>query len=237
MKDINKNTYMTIPCDTEKCCVETESYDEIHVPANSKSKACIIRQLSNTKAIVRCLWCGKEFETYYCKIKIGRGRYCSRHCVGKANGAARNIDKKGVVSGNFCKGEANANWQGGNFVDCEICGNPFWKYPYRKQTTCSHKCGVERAKLVHKGVLPSMGSRNQYNGIKHWKYLRQEVLERDNYICQNCGIQYKEMSQFLHVHHKVYLSEGGKNEVSNLITLCKECHFELHSKAGDLRKR
>jgi hypothetical protein len=234
----NKKSYMTIPCDTEKCCVETESYDEIHTTTiNSKSKVCIIRQLSNVKALVKCLWCGEVFETYYCKIKNGRGKYCSRKCLGNFNGHLRVIDGKGVFNSSNTSGKNNKNWQGGSFVDCEICGKPFWRYPSRKQTTCSVECGYERAKLVRNGELSSLGHRNYYKDITGWKYLRAEVLERDFYTCQSCRVSFKENRQFLHVHHILYLSQGGSNRVENLLTLCKTCHFDLHTKAGDLRKR
>lgn len=46
-----------------------------------------------------------------------------------------------------------------------------------------------------------------------------QVLTRDNHSCQDCGSH----SQ-LEVHHLLPLSQGGKNELSNLKTLCQECH-------------
>lgn len=233
--------YTTIPCDAPDImerCVETESKDEICVAATAKSIAHIIRQLSNTKVIVRCLYCEKEFETYYCKIKAGRGRYCSIRCRNVAHGIMEALKKTNpFFAEGINAGKNNSNWKGGTFLDCEICGKPFWKYPSRKTATCSHACGCERGRLVKLGILTTLGHRNQYNGIKGWKYLRVATLERDDFICQRCKTSYKEQPQFLHAHHKVYLSNGGKNNVSNLITLCKNCHFELHTLAGDLRKR
>lgn len=53
--------------------------------------------------------------------------------------------------------------------------------------------------------------------------IRQAVLKRDNYTCQKCG-----STNDLHVHHIKYRSEGGSNDISNLITLCEECHYEIH---------
>lgn len=235
--------YKTIPCGISHfnsglmSRLETESKDEICTPANSKSMVHIIRQLSDTKAIVKCLWCGKEFETYFCKIKIDRGKYCSRHCNGKANGESMKINGKGVCLEGFNIGKKNSNWQGGDFQDCIICGKPFWKYPSRKQTTCSNECGYKRAERVRKGSLPSSNHRGAYKGIKSWWRLRKDVLNRDKFICQFCGIDYSYKVSFLHAHHKTYLVKGGLNDLSNLITLCKDCHFKLHGIAGDLRKR
>jgi 5-methylcytosine-specific restriction endonuclease McrA len=52
------------------------------------------------------------------------------------------------------------------------------------------------------------------------------VLDRDNYRCQNkkCASKCKK----LEVHHIVFRSNNGSDEASNLITLCKACHDDLH---------
>ena len=55
-----------------------------------------------------------------------------------------------------------------------------------------------------------------------WREIRQEVLRRDNRICQVCG---KERSG--QVHHIIPRSQGGTNELSNLITLCGKCHMVI----------
>lgn len=36
-----------------------------------------------------------------------------------------------------------------------------------------------------------------------------------------------------HVHHSQYRSEGGSDDLSNLVCLCEKCHRQLHSAAGD----
>ncbi|MGQ9554912.1 MAG: HNH endonuclease [Anaerolineae bacterium] len=59
--------------------------------------------------------------------------------------------------------------------------------------------------------------------------MREQVLRRDHYRCQRCG---KRMN--LHVHHKKPVSRGGKDELSNLITLCDECHAKQHPRAKGL---
>lgn len=226
--------YKAISCDISDCNdrltsrVETSSKDGIRVPANGKSMVRIIRQLSDFKCVVQCLWCGKEFDTYYCKIKDGRGKYCSKSCIGKANGAQRCIDKKGVLSNNI-KRELNPNWQGGYLKACVICGNPFWLYPSRKTETCSVKCGYERAKLVRAGKLQSLGNRRkQYGNCRFWGKLREQILLRDNYVCQECNLSFVDNTGFLHVHHKQRLVEGGSNDPTNLITVCRSCHTYIH---------
>lgn len=52
-----------------------------------------------------------------------------------------------------------------------------------------------------------------------WDILRKKVIKRDNNRCTNCG-----RSSNLTVDHKVPLSLGGSNIMSNLTTLCKDCH-------------
>jgi 5-methylcytosine-specific restriction endonuclease McrA len=56
-----------------------------------------------------------------------------------------------------------------------------------------------------------------------YERLRQQVLKRDNWRCQNCGRQ-----QNLEVHHKKMRSQGGNDSGVNLITLCHSCHANEH---------
>ncbi len=54
---------------------------------------------------------------------------------------------------------------------------------------------------------------------------RAYVLERDKHSCQSCG----EKDIPLNVHHIVERSQGGSDLPSNLITLCINCHKEIHT--------
>ena len=71
---------------------------------------------------------------------------------------------------------------------------------------------------------------NSGNYSEDWKKLREERLRMDNYICQKCGFDGHKQKHLLNVHHKVALSRGGRNKLSNLITLCKKCHDKVHHK-------
>lgn len=77
---------------------------------------------------------------------------------------------------------------------------------------------------------------------RHWGYQKgvnygfenrkAYVLWRDNYKCQCChksGIP-------LQVHHIVYRSNGGSDHEDNLITLCEQCHKDIHNRTKKLRK-
>src|SRR5260221_200439 len=54
--------------------------------------------------------------------------------------------------------------------------------------------------------------------------LRIACLLRDGYTCQNCG---KKQSR-LEAHHLIFRDLGGKDTLSNLLTLCESCHHKLH---------
>ena len=56
------------------------------------------------------------------------------------------------------------------------------------------------------------------------KELKQIILERDNYTCQD--IYCKHLSKRLHVHHIDY--DKKNNNVENLITLCASCHCKTN---------
>ncbi|HII94764.1 MAG TPA: HNH endonuclease [Candidatus Methanofastidiosum sp.] len=78
--------------------------------------------------------------------------------------------------------------------------------------------------------ISKYNAKRNYNNIRigndypvNWQELRQEVLERDGYICKNCGAK-----DSLHVHHIVPKSKGGGHHLDNLATLCFNCHAKSH---------
>ena len=61
---------------------------------------------------------------------------------------------------------------------------------------------------------------------------REHALFRDKYTCQCCGAK----NTRLEVHHIVYRSQGGTDDVDNLITLCEDCHRKLHAGEVSINK-
>lgn len=53
--------------------------------------------------------------------------------------------------------------------------------------------------------------------------LVKSVFTRDNWRCIVCRIR----SQ-LHAHHVTFRSHGGKDELTNLCTVCADCHDAIH---------
>ena len=62
------------------------------------------------------------------------------------------------------------------------------------------------------------------------KSIRTTVLERDKYTCQRCKVKFKESE--LDIHHIRPKTLGGKNDIDNLVTWCKNCHRIYHIKYG-----
>ncbi len=62
-----------------------------------------------------------------------------------------------------------------------------------------------------------------------WDSRRKEVYRRDNYTCQNCGVKGgPKGGAELHAHHIVPKSKGGTHQLSNLKTVCSQCHNAIH---------
>lgn len=72
-----------------------------------------------------------------------------------------------------------------------------------------------------------------YHDNKKFDGNRNKILKRDNYTCQICGNKEK-----LIVHHKdeTINSKVKNNDLNNLITLCRGCHFTVHGLANILKK-
>lgn len=61
------------------------------------------------------------------------------------------------------------------------------------------------------------------NKEKSWNKIKEEVFKIYGRKCINCGTTIN-----INVHHKIPLSKGGTNDITNLIPLCKTCHEKLH---------
>ena len=78
-----------------------------------------------------CLVCGEEFITYPSEIKLGRGKYCSKKCMGEAFKKSR-------------LGENHPNWKEKIKCICKECGKEFYVNPCvlknGRGKYCSKKC-------------------------------------------------------------------------------------------------
>lgn len=74
---------------------------------------------------------------------------------------------------------------------------------------------------------------------ENWAAIRNSIRERDGYRCCRCGVHEEDHPTELHVHHIVPRLEfddpNEANVASNLITLCRSCHFEVEH-TGDMEE-
>jgi hypothetical protein len=71
-----------------------------------------------------------------------------------------------------------------------------------------------------------------------WKDRCAMAKSRDGHSCTECGYPagFQRRTRELHIHHIIPLSEGGTNELDNLITLCHICHRKVDSKHHGVKK-
>ena len=209
---------------------------------------------------VKCEECGKIFEVPPAVSKTRK--FCSRVCMYKNTEMLEIMKKgslKGNISQKREKASADPlfddfkerlNWieeiqEKVNSkilqIKCKYCGK--WIIPTKRQLHarltairtnighgyiycsdgCKHACPVFQQHKWFKNFSPGGTSREVQ------PELRQLVLERDNYTCQKCG-----SLEELHCHHieGIYQNPIESADLDNCITLCKECHIEVHSQKG-----
>lgn len=65
--------------------------------------------------------------------------------------------------------------------------------------------------------------------------LKKKVLERDNFTSQKCKI-YDKTAKILEAHHIIPFVFGGKDDLTNLITLCNDCHYYAPNKKEEFEE-
>lgn len=81
------------------------------------------------------------------------------------------------------------------------------------------------------GMFMSADAKTRYLASDEWKTKRLARLQIDNYQCANCS-----STTNLNIHHITYERLGYENIDTDLLTLCKTCHHDLHKIAGYDRK-
>lgn len=62
-----------------------------------------------------------------------------------------------------------------------------------------------------------------YMQSEEWDYIRRQRLRIDNYTCQGCGAKDKPLD----VHHITY-DRFGRESLDDLLSVCRQCHEEIH---------
>jgi len=168
-----------------------------------------------------CDWCGDDLE-----LKPSRNRRSKR---------------------NFCDVECYALWQENErvfsnsreVVDCHNCGCeidvPQWKLEDTNRQFCDKACYSEwqSESDFMKGENSPVWNGGHYRYGPGWNERKKTaVRERDNYECQDCGMDQDdhldEYGRKLPVHHLIpardFDNPEKRNAMDNLITLCDRCH-------------
>jgi 5-methylcytosine-specific restriction endonuclease McrA len=192
------------------------------------SKDCQAEHLSGVTGEDHPLWDREELECPTCgdsfQVKTShapRRKYCSNECY--AEGKAE------------ITGPDHPLWERVE-MECGVCGSAFYSKPAHteRREYCSKECLAtaqeDRVGPAHPSWIPG---ETRY-GSGWTKNIKQEVRERDDRVCQVCGmtsIQHRmKHGCRLHVHHIIparKFDESGKgNEPDNLVTLCAGCHAD-----------
>ena len=68
------------------------------------------------------------------------------------------------------------------------------------------------------------GGNTTQRGYGHqWRKIRKRALDRDSHLCQSC-IKDNRYTPATDVDHIVNKAHGGTDELSNLQSLCRQCH-------------
>ena len=155
-------------------------------------------------------------------------KYCSRGCLGKANGRkGKVLYKKRIL------------------ISCEKCGKQFEKKTstLRKLNFCSITCMgdyySESKMFTGENSGTWKGGDIGYYG-PNWLYQRRLARKRDQLTCQDCGRTEEDYGKELSVHHIIpFRNFNGEweraNVLNNLICLCEyPCHRKKHSNMIDV---
>jgi len=173
-----------------------------------------------SKIKITCKKCENVFEVYPYRIKEGV-QYCSIGCASSDrepwNKGKTSLALKVINKGRKHTEQTRKNMSLAKIGNKNACGN--------RNISVWNK----GKKLNYKPWSYIDGRSKVYNyrpNTKEYKQLRQKVLIRDNFTCQDC----KSNNKKLDVHHKVPFLDGGENTLDNLISLCRKCHVKAEWK-------
>lgn len=189
---------------------------------------------------INCITCGKPFRTIRSYIEKKNIINCSRVCSAKWRiGKSVSKETREKLSRSKNK-ENNPNWKGGKPI-CLICKNEC----SRRGVNYCWNCLVDNNIL--KDLVPQGekhyrwdGGGEQYKelnklrGSTKYRKIRKQALERDNFICLNCGSK-----ENLEVDHILPVCNYPELlfDLENLRTLCYDCHVKTDTFGGKICRK
>lgn len=139
--------------------------------------------------------------------------FCCKECGNQIHWYTA-LYRNGICISCARKGERNPNFRHGNFK-CKICKKEF---TYRESITgICHNCAIGKNhwSYIH-------GQYKLPYPIEFNKRLKIKIRVRDNFKCQCCGINEKNLKRNLDIHHIDYDKYNCKE--SNLVSTCGKCN-------------
>jgi len=163
-----------------------------------------------------CDFCKDEFQRAPAKVREEQNTFCGEHC-----------------RDNYRTGDNNPNGTNRVSFECEYCGEINSKIKSKvkrgqENRYCNNSCQNKhwREEGIQSGEDNPMygGEGSSWRNRHQWKNARKEALNRDSHSCVWCGD-----GNSLHVHYIIPVFTGGdKYRLSNLQTLCEDCHKKVH---------
>lgn len=201
-----------------------------------------------------CLTCNKKFHTYPSRVKIGKGKYCSRKCESSSRQGKPilwtnlpkektkdirekiKLSKLGINNSMYGKHSKNYGRVLVPIKKCLFCKKDFPAYKNSKgirKQFCSKKCSkTEDFNPMYNNKI-SIYHKYLKNSANYRKW-RKSVLDRDNFTCQMCGIKLKIMDVD---HIKPFsLFPELRLSIENGRTLCHPCHMKTDTYGGRVYK-
>lgn len=237
------NTIKSHLCICKKCGKEFTPKKNRN--ASFCSNRCISQYYANIrkkpiKPIKKCAYCGKEYK--------GQGKYCSRECKDNQHiknktihtltceYCGRSFESERIKK--YCSEECLTDMMEikkikrekekyiPRRVICKECGKEFWtEYGNTRRSFCSDKCSKQYSHRVAKSAR-----RARIKGNGYELFDPHEVLHRDNYTCQICGVKTPiELRGTLddcapELDHVIPLALGGEHTRENTQCLCRKCN-------------
>lgn len=186
------------------------------------------------KELFVCSQCNNNFYQFKSQRKNNNNNFCCRKCYD--DWKSENL-----------RAENNYNplSKTGVYKFCPECGVKFRISKYREDRVkinfCSRDCKNkymvgENAAYYRNGVTSIA---NKIRGLFKYSEWREKILQRDNFICQECGCNInldihhiKELSTIIKENNINTIEEGNICDdlwdINNGITLCIHCHAEKH---------
>jgi len=193
------------------------------------------RAYKAAKVSVQCSQCGKRIKRDPDKIRRNEHFFCDQICYDEW----RKVHMRDEGNPNFSTPAIETN--------CALCDKPIRRKPWKigKAKRTRHFCCPEhRTEWCKKNLIgpdsPNWkGGSVRYYG-PNWHSQKSAARKRDGYCCQVCGITQKKNRKSLDVHHIIpfrafnYAPEENENylranDLSNLISLCRNCHMKVEA--------